>query len=146
MAGIRPVSCYAQRIMFIRRTSTRNTVTGESYQTYRLVRSERIGRQVRQVTLLNLGRHFALPQEQWPQLCARIEQLLSGQATLSASEYSEPIEAAAQHYAGRLVVGAPAAGMANGVAAPEFHEVDVNSVEDLLPVCRTRLNLAELRE
>jgi len=119
--------------MFIRRTATRNSVTGESYHTFRLVRSERIGRQVRQVTLLNLGRHFALPQEQWPQLCARIEQLLSGQDTLMSSEYSEAIEASAQHYAGRLVVGAPVAEMANGVAAPEFHEVDVNSVEDRQP-------------
>ena len=54
--------------MFIRRTATRNTITGESYHTYRLVRSERVGGKVRQVTLLNLGRHFALSQEQWPQL------------------------------------------------------------------------------
>jgi hypothetical protein len=46
--------------MFIRRTATRNTTTGESYTTFRLVRSERIGRKVRQVTLLNLGRHFAV--------------------------------------------------------------------------------------
>ena len=36
--------------MFIRRTATRNSVTGESYHTFRLVRSERIGRQVRQVS------------------------------------------------------------------------------------------------
>ena len=42
--------------MFIRRTATRNTITGESYHTYRLVRSERVGGKVRQVTLLNLGR------------------------------------------------------------------------------------------
>ena len=119
--------------MFIRRTATRNSVTGESYHTYRLVCSERIGRQVRQVTLLNLGRHFALPQEQWPQLCVRIEQLLSGQATLSASEYSEAIEAAAQHYAGRLVVCAPVIEGAHRAAEPQFHEVDVNSVEDRQP-------------
>jgi hypothetical protein len=119
--------------MFIRRTATRNCVTGESYHTFRLVRSERIGRQVRQVTLLNLGRHFALPQEQWPQLCARIEQLLSGQATLSASEYSEAIEAPAQHYAGRLLMNAPMIEPTDSAAGPQFHEVDVNSVEDRQP-------------
>ena len=46
--------------------------TGESYFTYRLVRTERIADKVRQVTLLNLGRQFALGQEDWPTLCTRI--------------------------------------------------------------------------
>ena len=46
--------------MYIRRVPTRNITTGESYFTHRLVRTERIGNRVRQVTLLNLGRHFAL--------------------------------------------------------------------------------------
>jgi len=41
--------------MYIRRTQTRNTATGERYFTHRLVRSERVGGKVRQVTLLNLG-------------------------------------------------------------------------------------------
>lgn len=61
--------------MYIRRTQTRNSATGECYYTHRLVRSERTpeGR-VRQVTLLNLGRHFSVDQTQWPILCARIEQ------------------------------------------------------------------------
>ena len=44
--------------MFIRRTQTRTTTTGEVYFTHRLVRSERVGDKVRQRTLLNLGRHF----------------------------------------------------------------------------------------
>ena len=39
--------------MFIRRTRTRSI--GDSYFTFRLVRSERIGSKVRQRTLLNLG-------------------------------------------------------------------------------------------
>lgn len=84
------------------------------------------------LTLLNLGRHFALPQEQWPQLCARIEQLLSGQATLMSSEFSQAIEAAAQHYAGRLVASAPMIAPTDGAGA-QFQEVDVNSVEDRQP-------------
>ena len=45
--------------MFIRRAKTRNKATGEAYFTHRLVASLRAGKQVRQVTLLNLGRHFA---------------------------------------------------------------------------------------
>ena len=62
--------------MFIRRARTRNKSTGEAYFTHRLVASQRAGKQVRQVTLLNLGRHFDLAQPDWPRLCARIEALL----------------------------------------------------------------------
>ena len=58
--------------MFVRKTQTRNKSTAESYFTYRLVASERTGKQVRQLTPLNLGRHFDLPQPDWPRLCARI--------------------------------------------------------------------------
>jgi transposase len=119
--------------MFIRRSATRNTTTGESYFTYRLVRTERMGGKVRQITLLNLGREFAVPQESWPVLCLRIEQLISAQDTLLAAKCSERIEAAAQRYAGQLVVRAP---MIEGTAVarvPDFREVDVNSVEDRQP-------------
>ena len=52
--------------MYIRRTQTRSTATGETYFTYRLVRSERYGKKVRAVTLLNLGRHFAVPKGKPP--------------------------------------------------------------------------------
>ena len=64
--------------MYIRRTQTRNSATGEAYYTQRLVQSVRVGSQVRQTTLLNLGRHFALAQEEWPALCARLEELQAG--------------------------------------------------------------------
>ena len=119
--------------MFIRRSATRNTTTGESYFSYRLVRTERVGGKVRQITLLNLGREFAVPQENWPVLCLRIEQLISAQDTLLAAKCSERIEAAAQRYAGQLVMRAP---MIEGTAAarvPDFREVDVDSVEDRQP-------------
>ena len=39
--------------MFIRQTRTNNKTTGERYFTFRLVRDERIGGKVRQVSLLN---------------------------------------------------------------------------------------------
>ena len=44
--------------MFIRKTATRNKSANESYFTFRLVTSERTGKQVRQITVLNLGRQF----------------------------------------------------------------------------------------
>jgi len=97
--------------MFIRKTATRNKSANESYFTFRLVTSERTGKQVRQITLLNLGRQFDLPQDDWPRLCARIEALLVGQAGMLPE--SEVIETLAQRYAARLIVAAP------GPAAPE---------------------------
>ncbi|NMQ27809.1 transposase, partial [Candidatus Accumulibacter phosphatis] len=63
--------------MYIRQTRTNNKVTGEGYFTFRLVRGERVAGKVRQITLLNLGRNFAIKQEDWPVLCRRIEQLPS---------------------------------------------------------------------
>ena len=89
--------------MFIRQTKTRSSTTGESYITFRLVASKRVGKQVRQRTLLNLGRQFTLAKDDWPLLCTRIEQILSGQGSLLHE--SAAIEALAQRYAARLVVG-----------------------------------------
>ncbi|MBA3006650.1 MAG: RNA polymerase subunit sigma, partial [Desulfocapsa sp.] len=59
--------------MFIRQTKTSSTVEGDAYYTFRLVASERTDGKVRQLTVLNLGRNFSLPREQWPELSARID-------------------------------------------------------------------------
>jgi len=93
--------------MFVRKTVTRNKSTNESYHTHRLVASERTGKKVRQITLLNLGRHFDLPPTDWPRLCARIDALLAGQVGLLAEP--EAIETLAQRYAARLIATRPVA-------------------------------------
>jgi len=86
--------------MYPRRTQTRNTPTGEHYYTHRRVRSRRSAEgKVWQVTLLHLGRHFSVAQEQWPGLCARIEQLLSAQSDRRAVECSATLEREAQRCA-----------------------------------------------
>jgi hypothetical protein len=93
--------------MFIRKTKTNNSSTGEAYFTHRLVRGERIGGKVRQITVLNLGRNLAVKQDDWPLLCSRIEQLLQpAQTSLLVIECPVQIERAAQHYAGQLVLRA----------------------------------------
>ncbi len=97
--------------MFIRKTATRSKSTREPYFTFRLVASQRTGQQVRQVTLLNLGRHFDLPPGDWPRLCGRIEALLAGQAGLPAEP--QAIETLAQRYATRLLTARPDAASAN---------------------------------
>ena len=134
--------------MFIRKTATRNKSDSETYFTVRLVASERTGKQVRQITLLNLGRQFDLPQSDWPRLCTRIEALLAGQAGMLPE--SEAIETLAQRYAARLIVAgptpappepaapaiapAPSAAPAKSAAPdPVFAEVDVASLQLIRP-------------
>jgi len=112
--------------MFIRKTITHGNINGGQYFTYRLVSSERVGNKVRQKTLLNLGRHFNLPQQEWPTLCCSIERHISGQGALV--EPSAEIERLASLYAARLIVAAPVVG---GISeeSPDYQEVDVGSLE-----------------
>ena len=128
--------------MFIRRANTRNKATGEAYFTHRLVASLRAGKQVRQVTLLNLGRHFDLPRSDWSRLCARVEALLAAQPGLLAE--TKPIEILAQRYAARLTANHPTARQAipgidplashgpnPAIPSPpaDFAEVDIASLQ-----------------
>jgi transposase len=122
--------------MYIRRVSTRNITTGESYFTHRLVRTERIGNRVRQVTLLNLGRHFAVAQADWPTLCPRIEEILTGQAGLLSLK--PEWEKLAQRYAAQLLLRQgqsvePGRRRRSVSAGRCFVEVDVDSLQVLRP-------------
>ena len=121
--------------MFIRRSPTRNKATGESYFTFRLVRTERVAGKVKQLTLLNLGRHFSASQDDWPALCARIEQLIGGQASLLPVELSASLERLAQRYAAQLVARAvpEVAVSAQDTPAPSYPEVEIESLELVWP-------------
>jgi transposase len=89
--------------MFIRQTRTNNKITGEGYFTFRLVRGERIAGKVRQITVLNLGRHFPIAQDDWPVLCSRLEQLLNPQSVMVGLNCSDKVERAAQRYYEQLI-------------------------------------------
>ena len=126
--------------MFIRRTTTRSRSTGEPYFTHRLVDALRIGKAVKQRTLLNLGSRFDLPQDQWPALAARVDQLLRGQASLLPGDLSEQAETLAQRYAAQLLARAPGAAElpapAVGTASADtgrFAQVDLHSIELVRP-------------
>ncbi len=120
--------------MFIRRTKTRNSQTGEDYFTFRLVETARLGGVVRQRTLLNLGAHFDLPPAEWAALAARIDDLLHGQDALVTA--SPAVEALAQRYAARLVARpgeAAAGGEGRAAATDRFQEVDLDTLELVRP-------------
>ena len=147
--------------MFIRRTQTRNRTSGEPYITFRLVHTARVGSTVKQTTLLNLGSHFDLPQDQWPALARRIDELLRGQLSLPDPTLCDAGQALAQRYAAQLIAmqpsaasitaaqatqaatqaatraaaGAGGAGGAGGAASePErYQEVDLDTLEMVRP-------------
>ena len=113
--------------MFIRRTQTRSTPSGQTYFTHRLVRSHRLSGKVRQQTLLNLGRHFSIPRHDWPLLCRRLDEILSGQLPL-IQEGSAPLEEEAQRMAERLLEGeADVTGTAGEASSEDLQTVAVDS-------------------
>lgn len=115
--------------MFIRRTQTRSLSSGQTYFTHRLVRSHRVSGKVRQQTLLNLGRHFSIPRQDWPLLCRRLDQILTGQLPLLPVA-STRLEEEAQGMAARLLEGeADVTGLGGEPASEDLQTVAVDSVE-----------------
>ena len=109
--------------MFIRRTQTRNRVSGEPYITFRLVHSARVGGAIKQTTLLNLGSHFDLPQAHWPALAQRIDELVHGQRSMLEATLPEEVQAFAQRFAAQLIARKPAVpslGAARANPAPDL--------------------------
>jgi len=115
--------------MYIRRTQTRNTTTGDRYFTYRLVRSERIGGKVKQITLLNLGRHFEVDQDYWPRLCVRIDELLAGQQAFVAIDLPASVERQAQRISAQLLAREAKAQDETPEAGGDLQRVDADSME-----------------
>jgi hypothetical protein len=89
--------------MYIRRTHTNNSATGERYYTYRLIESRRINGNPRQHTLLNLGKHFVVDQDHWPTLCARIDEIVRHQASIFPMDFPSSVELEAQRIAAQLL-------------------------------------------
>ena len=115
--------------MYIRRTLTRTSDTGEHYYSHRLVRSERAGGRVRQVTLLNLGSEFGLPSAQWPGLCTLIEAILCGQAVSSALGCEPVVEQEAQRLAALLLARQSQARPVRQNGDGVLESIDVQSLE-----------------
>ena len=118
--------------MYIRRTTTKSRTSGDAYFSHRLVESVRTEHGVRQRTLLNLGRHFEVPREQWAALAQRIEHIVSGQRELVAVDLDAQWETLAQRFSARLI-RAQARDEDGFASAPEYHSVDINSLDLLRP-------------
>jgi transposase len=114
--------------MFIRCTTTRSKQSGDTYQTCRLVENERIQGQVKQRTLLNLGRHFDVDKSQWAELADRISQLLSSQGSLFSLTLEPDLEAKAQRYAAQIL-----ASRSTATTDSEFTSLSVDSLELVRP-------------
>ncbi len=91
--------------------------------------SERINGQVKQRTLLNLGRHFDLPKAHWRDLALRIEQLLGGQASLLSLELPAELETLALRYQALIL----ASRCEQEKTSEDFQSVDIDSLELLRP-------------
>lgn len=115
--------------MFIRRTQIKSRQQGEPYYTYRLVESERVNGKVKQHTLLNLGRHFSVPKNDWRILALRIDQLLSGQDSLLSLALPAELDELAQRYQALIL-----AGRSEQQTTPDaLHSVDIESLELVRP-------------
>ena len=121
--------------MYIRRTKTKTLEGGDAYFTYRIVESVRLGQQVKQRTLLNIGKNFAIEQEHWPLLTARIEQLQQGSEPHQqelfdlADDLDQLLEATAQRYSS--LITAKFSQVVESTPSPDYHNVDINHVEAL---------------
>jgi transposase len=120
--------------MYIRKTKTKTLNQGEAYFTYRIVESVRVGKQVKQRTLLNLGKDFAIESTHWPLLTTRIEQLLQTTAPQQETlftltdELGQLLEATAQHYSA-LICAKLAQPLDSANPGPDYHRVDIHQVE-----------------
>ena len=128
--------------MFIRRVQTRPRAgSAQPYASFRLVRSIRSGKSVRQLTLLNLGAHFSVPQPQWPALCELVAAIRSGRAPLI--EPDPDLLQAAQQIADRLSLSALPDTAADDLAHVHLDSLDHRFVRSVGP---ERLALHALRE
>ena len=94
----------------------------------------REGTQVKQRTLLNLGKDFAIEPAHWPLLAAGIEQLLQGSAPRQvelfalADDVGQLLEATAERYSD-LIIAKLAQPVAIATPEQDYHRVNINHIE-----------------
>ncbi len=116
--------------MFIRKTTHTNRKNGQKYHTYKLVESIRTERGPGHRPVLNLGRHFSVPEEQWKYLANRIESVISGQQNLFP--VSNESERVARSFARKIIRrhGQKTPVSTEEAQKPDFQTVDISSLEN----------------
>ncbi len=120
--------------MYIRKTKTKTADHGKDSYTDRIVESVRVGTQVKQRTLLNLDKDFAIEPTHWPLLAARIEQFLQGSAPNQtelfalADDVGQLLEASTEYYSNFIIAKLALPG-ATATSGQDYHSVDINHVE-----------------
>jgi hypothetical protein len=87
--------------MYIRRIEKKNKNSEKTYIYYRLVHGYKVGDNVRQQTLLNLGKLEQFPVEKHKALADRIETLLTGSTSMFYN-VDEAIETLAQQFVSEI--------------------------------------------
>lgn len=124
------LTCDIHLNMFIRKTTHTHNKNGQKYFTYKLVESVRTQRGPRQRTVLNIGKDFLLPQEQWKELADQIETILTGQSPLFPAP--PEIEKLAKRLAKKIIrkhgQGDPQ--IREELSEPDFQTIDINSLDN----------------
>ena len=121
--------------MFIRGINKKNKDGSKVYTYYRLSHTYKVGRKVRQQTIINLGKLEGLPKDKHKLLANRIEELLTGTESLFF-DMDDDIEKLAEQFTKKII--------SKGVftfkkkirsiskeVATDYQEVDFNSIEQL---------------
>ena len=121
--------------MFLKRITKPGRKADKIYVYYRLVHSYKIGKNVRQQTILNLGKLENLPKEKHKLLADRIEDLLIGCESVFF-EIPEDVEKLAQEFTKKIIAKGifPVKKKKMPIAKElesDFQEVDINSIEQL---------------
>lgn len=119
--------------MYIRRTTIKSRRTGEPYYSHRLVESVRTAEGVKQRTVLNLGTHFDVPQEQWPAFAQRIEELVRGQGGLVGVDLDRRYEDLAERLAAQVVSKKARLDEGPSATKADYHCVDVGALDLVRP-------------
>src|SRR5665811_2146400 len=116
------------------RDRTKTADHGEDSYTYRIVESVREGTQVKQRTLLNLGKDFGIEPAHWPLLAVRIEQLLQGSAPHQAElfhladDVGQLLGATAERYSD-LIIAKLAQPVTAATPEQDYHRININHIE-----------------
>ena len=117
------LSAHKSKPMRFRRTKAHTDANGQPRYGVRLVKSQRIDGKVKQITLLNLGTKWDVPQTLWGSIAQRVEELIAGQDALV------PCEPEVEQASDKVVELLRSRGIQTATPGPSVATVDLNTME-----------------